>query len=342
MTTAPSPLLALAESPLPILEVTWAFASTQIVCTALELNLFTCIEEGFRTLESLARETGSSARGLRFLLDALVGMKYLERSGDRYDLTPLSSQYLSQRSPSYLGGLVLHSRQLQANWSRLTGVVRTGRAPHAVESEEAQGEFFARFVDALHSQHSPVAAMVARELWPDEAGEGRRVLEVGAGSAVWSLAFAHRDPQSHVTIADWPSVIERVTRKCVAREQIGDRYDYLAGNYHDGDLGEANFNLAILGHICHAEGAARTEQLLARIHRALKPDGIILIAEMIPDDKRRTALYSLLFTVNMLVNTEEGETFTFDEYRQRLEDAGFVRVRALQTSSTFRLIVASK
>jgi ubiquinone/menaquinone biosynthesis C-methylase UbiE len=342
MSSAPSPLLALAESPLPILEVTWAFASTQIVCTALELNLFTCIEEGFCTLEKLAGETGSSLRGLQFLLDALVGMRYLEKSGERYDLTPLSSQYLSQKSPSYLGGLVLHSRQLQANWSRLTGVVRTGRAPHTTETEEAQGEFFARFIDALHSQHSPVAATVARELWPDDAGEGRRVLEVGAGSAVWSLAFAHRDNRSQVTVADWPTVIERVTRKCVAREHAEERYDYLAGNYHDGDFGEATFDLGILGHICHAEGAARTEQLLARIHRALKPGGMVLIAEMIPDDKRRTAVYSLLFAVNMLVNTEEGETFTFDKYRQRLEDAGFLDVRTLQTSSSFRLIVANK
>ncbi len=48
----------------------------------------------------------------------------------------MARAYLSQKSPSYLGGIVLHTRQLQANWARLTGVVRTGRAPQAVESEE--------------------------------------------------------------------------------------------------------------------------------------------------------------------------------------------------------------
>jgi ubiquinone/menaquinone biosynthesis C-methylase UbiE len=334
--------LALAESPLPILEVTWAFASTQILCTALELNLFTCIENGFATLDALAGETGSSQRGLGFLLSALVGMRYLSQAGDRYELTPISTQYLSQKSPTYLGGLVLHSRQLQSNWSRLTGVVRTGRAPHALETEEAQGEFFARFVDALHAQHSPVAAMVARELWPEISIAGRRVLEVGAGSAVWSLAFAHRDPQARVTVADWPSVIERVTRKCVARDHGENQYDYLSGNYHDCEFGDSKFDLGIVGHICHSEGAARTEQLLKRMHRSLKPGGMILIAEMIPDDKRRTGLYSMLFAVNMLVNTEEGENFTFDEYRQRLEEVGFLNVRSLPSSSSFRLIVANK
>jgi ubiquinone/menaquinone biosynthesis C-methylase UbiE len=342
MGTAPSQSLAPAESPQAILEATWAFAATQVVCTALELDLFTCLEEGPATLADLARETGSSTRGLRILLGALVGMKFLERSGERYLPLPVASLYLSKKSPSYLGGLVLHSRQLQPNWARLTGVVRTGRAPCAVESEADHGEFFAQFVGALHSLHSPAAAVAARELWPDGPVGGRRVLDVGGGSAVWSLAFARRDPQARVTVSEWPSVIERVTRKCVAREQAEDRYEYLAGNFRQCDFGEAQFDVGILGHICHSEGAVRTRQLLARVHRALKPGGVILIAEMLPDNERQTALLPLLFAVNMLVNTEEGDTFTFAEYRQWLEAAGFHEVRALETPSASPLIAARK
>jgi len=329
-------------SPQQILEATWAFASTQVVCTALELDLFTCLDEGHSILDDLARETGSSLRGLRILLDALVGMKYLERSGDRYVPLPVARIYLSKKSPTYLGGLVLHSRQLQANWSRLTGVVRTGRAPCPVESEEDHGEFFAQFVDALQPLHSPAAAVAARELWPNGSAGVRRVLDVGAGSAVWSLAFARRDPQARVTVSDWPAVIERITRRCVARELAADRYEYLAGNFRRSDFGEAKFDVAILGHICHSEGAPRTQDLLTRVHRALKPEGVILIAEMIPDNDRRTALFPLLFAVNMLVNTEEGDTFTFGEYRQWLEAAGFRRVRTLETPSPSPLIVADK
>ena len=164
--------LAPGVSPQAILEVTWAFAATQVVCTALELDLFTCLEDGHATLEDLARETGSSPRGLRILLDALTAMKYLERSGNRYLPSTLASLYLSQKSSAYLGGLVLHSRQLQANWARLTGVVRTGRAPHAVETEADHGEFFAQFVGALYSLHHSAAAVAARELWPEGAPRG--------------------------------------------------------------------------------------------------------------------------------------------------------------------------
>jgi SAM-dependent methyltransferase len=342
MSTAPSQSLAPAESPQPILEATWAFASTQVVCTALELDLFTCIEQGHSTVEALARETGSSTRGLRILLDALVGLKYLERCSCRYTPTPVASMYLSQKSSSYLGGFVLHSRQLQMNWARLTGVVRTGRAPQAVESDGDHGEFFAQFVGGLYALHSPAAAVAAQALWPEAPLAGRRVLDVGGGSAVWSLAFARRDPHARVTIADWPSVIERVTKKCVARENANDRYEYLAGNFRHIDFGESLFDVGILGHICHSEGAARTQQLFARVHRALKPGGQILIADLIPDNERQTNVFPLLFAVNMLVNTEEGDTFTFAEYRQWLEAAGFDGVRTLETPALSPLIVAEK
>ena len=253
--------------------------------------------------------------------------------------TPLASLYLSKKSPSYLGGVVPHSRQLQVNWARLTGVVRTGRAPHAVESDGGHGEFFAQFVGALYSLHNPAAA---RQLWPDGASPGRRVLDVGGGSAVWSLAFVRRDPQAQVTVSDWPSVIERVTKKCVARERADDRYEYLAGNFRRCDFGEPKFDVGILGHICHSEDAVRTRQLFARVHRALKPGGQILVAELIPDNERQTTLLSLLFAVNMLVNTEEGDTFTFAEYRQWLEAAAFHHVRMLDARALSPLIVAGK
>ena len=329
-------------SPHKVLDVTWGFAVTHIISTAVELDLFTCIDNGHSTVEALARETGSSNRGLRILLDALAGLRYLEKADGHYRLAPVARVYLSQRSPSYLGGVVLHSRQLQANWMRLTGVVRTGRAPHAVESEEDHGEFFAQFVDALFALHSPAAVTAARELWPDGPAPGRRVLDIGAGSAVWSLAFARRNPQARITAADWPLVIERVTSRCVAREGASDRYDYLPGNFRHADFGEAQFDVAILGHICHSEGPARTRQLFARVHRALKPGGHILIADLIADDQRSEASFPLLFAVNMLVNTEEGDTFTLAEYRQWLQAAGFKRMRTLDAPSTSPLIVADK
>jgi hypothetical protein len=64
--------------------------------------------------------------------------------------------------------------------------------------------------------------------------------------------------------------------------------------------------------------------------------------EEAPDDARREATFPLIFAVNMLVNTEEGDTFTFGEYRKWLEESGFRDVRTLEAPSPSPLILATK
>ena len=50
---------------------------------------------------------------------------------------------------------------------------------------------------------------------------------------------------------------------------------------------------------------------------------------MAPD--RTSPKDGAIFAVNMLVGTAGGGTYTFDEVRQALDQAGFTRIRLLQT-----------
>jgi SAM-dependent methyltransferase len=107
-------------------------------------------------------------------------------------------------------------------------------------------------------------------------------------------------------------------------------------------MGQSKYDVAILGHICHAEGAARSRDLFRKLQRALKPGGKLLIAEMVPDEERREAQFPLLFAINMLVHTEEGGTFTYSEFRKWLQEAGFKTVRTIEAPAPSPLIVAEK
>jgi ubiquinone/menaquinone biosynthesis C-methylase UbiE len=329
-------------TPAPILEATFGFAANQILLSAIDLDLFTHLANGANTVETLARATSCSPRGLRILLNALVGFKYLERDGDSYALAPVAETFLLKTSPQYLGGMILHSRQVRPAWDRLTEIVHTGKPGHSVESNEDHGEFFAQFVDALYALNAGAAEAAAHALADGHAAGEFRVLDIGAGSGVWSLALARQIRSARVTVADWPIVIEKVTSKFAERLGVSNRYDYLPGNFREVDFGESRFDVALLGHICHSEGAERTRALFRRVHRALKSGGRILIAEMVADDARREAAFPLLFAVNMLVNTEDGDTFTFGEYRQWLEEAGFGKVRMIEAPSPSPLILAAK
>jgi hypothetical protein len=64
--------------------------------------------------------------------------------------------------------------------------------------------------------------------------------------------------------------------------------------------------------------------------------------EFLPNEDRTHPPHSLIFAVNMLVNTEAGDTYTVSEITAWLEEAGSAEVRLLEVSAPSPLILATK
>jgi hypothetical protein len=60
---------------------------------------------------------------------------------------------------------------------------------------------------------------------------------------------------------------------------------------------------------------------------------------MIPNDARTAPPYALTFAINMLVNTEVGDTYTLAEYTAWLNEAGFPRVETADIGSHSPVII---
>lgn len=325
-------------SPLMLMDTAWGFTRTQVLKTGVELDIFTQIEKGHTNSKALAQAIGASERGVRILLNALVGLKVLEKGGAQYQLTEGARLFLSKSSPAYMGEWLLHVNQLMPAWAHLTEVVRSGVPPQKVEGDGDRGEFFSRLVAGLFTMNAPGAQAAAKAIVGQRSA--LRILDIGAGSGVWGIAFAQQDPLARVTLADYPKVLTIATQ-FVTERGLANRFEYLAGNFREVDFGREQYDVAILGHICHSEGARNTKTLFQRIRRAMKPGGRLLIAEFLVDEERKMETFPLLFAVNMLVNTEEGDTFTLSELRTWLEEAGFKTVETLAAPAPSPLIVAS-
>ena len=166
------------------------------------------------------------------------------------------------------------------------------------------------------------------------------MLDLAAGSGIWGIALAQKSPRVHVTALDWAGMIpttKRITEKFGVRQQ----FDFIEGDLLEAHFG-SGYDIAMLGHILHSEGEERSRQLLKKTCRALKPGGTIAIAEWLVNDNRTEPLPSLMFAVQMLVNTEKGDTFSFNEIERWLEGAGFKKVRKLQAPGPSPLILATK
>lgn len=330
-----------APTPERIHQLAFGFAAPLILEAAVRLGLVDVLEDGAKPLEEIAGRIGASPRGTRALLDALVGLEFLRKQQARYELTDESAAFLVSSRPEFQGGIFKHvSRQLLPHWMELTESVRTGRPAAAVNRRDIGGEFFRQFVEDLFPRGYPVAQRVAEELKIAEAVQPVRVLDVAAGSGVWSIALAECSPHVTVTAVDWPEVIP-VTRRVAEGHGLAGRYKFVAGDLLEVDFG-GGFHIATLGHILHSEGEARSRRLLEKVFEATAPGGTVVIAEIVPDEDRAGPAHTLIFAVNMLVHTEEGDTFTFGEISSWLREAGFENHRRLEAPAPSPLILADK
>lgn len=328
-------------TPQQIIEHLWGARAAQALVAGVELELFTHIHNGKSTAKELARAAKSSPRGTERLLDALVGIGYLNKKNDSYNLEPVAEQFLVKGKASYMGGFVFETKLTWPGWGQLTEVIKTGRPISAVDTESGGREFFPQLVEAIF----PMSYGAARETVAAIPEKIRKrigtILDVAAGSAAWSLPFAQAIPDVRVTVLDYKEVTP-VARRFAEQFGVADRYDYIEGNLREIDFGRNRYDMIILGHIIHSEGEKWGKKLIKKAHRALTDDGLLLIAEMIPNDTRTGPPLPLLFGLNMIAHTEAGDVFTMKQYREWLKDAGFKKITTIDVPSPSPLILATK
>jgi SAM-dependent methyltransferase len=331
-----------SATPERIMQLAWAFALPLVIEAAVRHRVFDVLAGQALTLDALAQATGASRRGLAAIVDVLVGVGLLARDeAGRYALSPESDAFLVSHQPGYMGGIFRHvSTQLLPNWMHLTDIVGGGKPARAGNTAAEGAAFFAQFVEDIFPLSYPSACVLAGALDLGGWGGPVSVLDLGAGSGVWGIALAQSSPQVTVCAVDWPEVLP-VTRRVAERFGLGDRLTTVAGDLHTVDFGSGH-QVAILGQILHSEGVERSRALLRRIHAALAPGGTIAIAEFLVDADRRGPMRGLVFAVNMLVNTEAGGTYSFEEIAGWLAEAGFTDARLLPAPGPSPLILATR
>ncbi len=329
-------------TPERLMELSFAYAPPLIISAGVSNKIFDSLEGDAKTAEQVAAKTGASARALGILMNALVGLGLLKKNRQgKYSLTPESAAFLLSKKPgTHAGFFGTIAPQLISRWLRLSDIVREGRPAVAVNQETEGTEFFSQLVENIIPMSYPPAQKLGDHLKLAKAKNEIRVLDLGAGSGIWGIALAQKSTRARVTAVDWAGMIP-TTKRITQKFGVGDRF-----NYVEGDMLEANFgsgyDIATLGHILHSEGEGRSRRLLRKIFRALKSGGTIAIAEWLVNDDRTEPLPSLMFAVQMLVNTEKGDTFSFNEIKNWLEEAGFKKVRKLKAPGPSPLVLATK
>ena len=329
-------------TPERLMELSFAYAPPLIISAAVSNKVFDSLEHGSKTAEEVAKQTGASPRALQILMNALIGLELLKKDRrGRYSLTPESAAFLLSNKPgTHAGFFGIVAPQLISRWLRLSDIVREGRPAVAVNQETEGTEFFSQLVENIIPMSYPPAQKLAEHLRLSKSENEIRVLDLAAGSGIWGIALAQKSPRVRVTAVDWAGMIP-TTKRITQRFGVGDRFNYVEGDILETNFG-SRYDIATLGHILHSEGEERSRNLLKKTFRALKTGGVIAIAEWLVNNRRTEPAHSLMFAVQMLVNTERGDTFSFNEIKGWLEDAGFKKVRKLKAPGPSPLVLATK
>ena len=328
-------------TPERLMQLSWGYAPPLIIEAAVKHQFFDLLDSSPKTAPQLAKEARVSMRGATAICNALVGLRLLGRQGERYTLAPESAAFLVSHKPGYHGAFFRHvSTQLIPNWLALEKTVRTGKPAATVNSEKKGAKFFAEFVEAIFPLSYSAAKALGEHLRIPAAKKPVSVLDLAAGSGVWGIALAEQSPKVQITAVDWPPVLA-VTQKIARRHGVGKRLTVIPGDLLKAPFGK-NHQVATLGHILHSEGVDRSRKLLKKTFAALAPGGTIAIMEFLVNHDRTEPVIGLLFAVNMLLNTQEGDTFSFEEISVWLREAGFVKPRLLQVPAVSPLVLATK
>ncbi len=278
-----------------------AVGAAAAIATGGRLRIFEALASGpLNSAEVAGRcELGEAAAGR--LLSALASIGVLDREGGRYRLAVDRGLVESQT----------------AHWDRLPQVVR-GEPPTRFDDASIAAAAYPSVVGFIGALAAEAARRAAMHLAPGMA-DGACVLDVGAGSGVWSLALVAQRPSCQVTAFDLPPVLS-ATRRAVEDEGRTDRYRFMAGDAFLDSLG-GPYDLALVANVVHLFSEEREVELLSRIAAALHPDGRLALIDVMPDEARpsqRAALHDL----SLLLCTRDGALHQFSSHAMWLRRAG--------------------
>ncbi len=313
------------------------FMRSRIILTAADLDLFTELDRKSRSAEELAADLSLDVRATTRVLDCLVVTALLAKAGKRYRLTPGGAPFSNLHSESILP-MVQHMSNVWDNWSNLTSTLRAGKNPNLKPVIGTKDEKVMRaFIGAMDVVGRDLSHEIAEQI---DLSTFSMLLDIGGGPGTYTLAFLEKNPQMQAVIFDFPDVL------ALARERIGGnplagRICFAQGDFYKDEL-PSSCDCALLSAIIHQNNPQQNTDLFRKIHTVLSPGGCIIIRDHIMDESRTNPPSGAFFAITMLVATLAGDTYTFPEVKDMLEQAGFSYVQLLETGERMNCLVQAR
>ena len=315
-------------------EMVRAFMPSRALLTALELDVFTAVGSGASAAQ-VAQVIRADSRATEMLLHALASLNLLEKRDSTFFNTPAGARFFAEGSRDQARGGLMHTVHLWHRWSALTECVRAGTpVGTSIAARSREDDWVAAFIAAMDRNARERAGLLVKTIGTNGI---KRMLDLGGGSGAYSIAFARATPGLESEILDLAEVVP-LARENIRKAGLADHITTRVGDMLLDPLGQ-NYDLILVSAICHMFSPEQNRELLQRAYNALAPRGRLVVQDFILEPGKTAPRFAALFSLNMLVGTQAGSSYSEPEYTSWLRDAGFSDVRRVRLPGPSGLMI---
>jgi SAM-dependent methyltransferase len=324
-------------NPGKLLEISGSYWKTCALHAGVKLGLFSIIGDNELTAEDVASDMNADVDGVERLLNALSAMELMVKTQGKFKNTDGAKAFLVKKSPQYIGYMIMHHHHLMASWNRLDESVRTGKAVRQRVSFSSE-EWRENFLMGMYNMAMSVAPIIVPEI--DLTGK-QRFLDLGGGPGTYAIHFCLYNQNLEATVYDLPTT-RSFAETTIAGFGLSHRIDFQEGDYTKKGI-EGKYDVVWLSHILHGENPEMCRDIIQKAVAALEPGGMIIVHEFILNDSMDSPLFPALFSLNMLLGTDGGRSYSESQLKEMLSAAGVKNIRRiwLKTPNDSGIIIGS-
>jgi len=288
---------------------------------SVKLDIFTTIGDGSMACEMIAEKINADTDAVERLLNALVAMKLLEKKGDVFLNTEDVGRFLRKDSKAYLGYMILHHHHLVESWSKMDEAVLTGK-PVRTRSSFNDASVREAFLMGMFNNAMLQAPPLVETF--DLSGY-QTLLDMGGGPGTYAIHFCLQNPQLTAAVFDLPTT-QPFAEKTIAQFGLTDRISFVAGDYVTESV-QGQYDVVWMSHILHGEGPDDCQNMIQKAAAVLESGGMLILHDFILDDTGDAPLFATLFSMNMLLGTPDGRSYTEQELVYMMKQAGLSEIQ---------------
>ena len=321
-----------------ISDIARGFMKSEIFFAANELSLFEIIGEEGKNISHIVKESGADRRAIEIILNSLVVMELLDKKEDFYENTFLAKEYLITGKEFYQGQMLKHLYKVRSRWSELLDVVKKGEpAATSGEKRERSEDETRRFILGM----SNIGILSVKKLIPlIDLSDRKHFLDLGGGPGTYSIELCGKYPWLKATVFDLPTVTP-ITKEQIEKAELQSRIDTIDGDFLADDYG-GPYDTVFISNIIHMLGKEDILLMFRKLAKALGKGGKIIVKDFFIREDRKGPEFSVLFAVNMLVSTKEGNSYTQKEVTDLLVEAGFKNLEFKDLTSHTKIVTGVK